>query len=401
MNKFHPFGSTTFTLGQSISSTDSSIILTSFVEPVTGIPYTMALLNTDIAYGTIAPKTTASEFISFTGITQNANGTATLTGVVRGLAKKYPFTTDAAYKLPHSGQTQFIISDMPQIFEEYISLTDDVTVTGIKTFSSSPIVPTGGTGTQVANATDIANAISGASGTATDSIFGTVKLSVAAASVPNPIVVGDNDTRVPTQGENDALVGTSGTAVSGSNKLVDAADATTAKTANKIARRDSNGDVLVSTTPTSGDAAASKTYVDAIKSIFKSGVSVAPTSAGTQTIAHGLGVTPKRVKILAQTYSSGYNFPNTQVQSTGTYDGTNTSTIAYHVDHVGSGYGTGASISTDTINIIFIRTYYDDYSGNSNSSSARISVDATNITLTWSTGTSGAGAFPFMWEAEV
>jgi hypothetical protein len=51
----------------------------------------MALLNTDIVYGTIAPKTSSSEFISFTGITQNADGTATLTGVTRGLAKKYPF----------------------------------------------------------------------------------------------------------------------------------------------------------------------------------------------------------------------------------------------------------------------------------------------------------------------
>lgn len=198
MTLYHPFGSTTYTLGQSISSTDTSIILSSFVEPVTGVPYTMVLINSDIAFGTISPKTSSSEFISFTGITQNANGTATLTGVTRGLAKKYPFASDAAYKLPHSGQSQFIISDMPQVFEKFISLVNDETVDGIKTFTLSPVVPTGGTGTQAANNQDIANAITGISGTATNLTFGTVKLSVAAVSAPNPIVVGDNDPRVPT-----------------------------------------------------------------------------------------------------------------------------------------------------------------------------------------------------------
>ena len=145
MSKYHPFGGTTYNLGSSIGSTDTTILLSSFLEPVTGTPYTMALLNTDIAFATIAPKTTSSEFISFTGITQNSNGTATLTGVTRGLAKKYPFTEDSTYKLPHSGGTQFIISDAPQVFEEYASLPNDNIFTGYNTVPD-PI-----------NSTDIAN----------------------------------------------------------------------------------------------------------------------------------------------------------------------------------------------------------------------------------------------------
>ncbi len=127
---YYPFGAQTFTLSGSISSTATSITLSSFLEPVTGTPYTMALLNTDIVYATIAPKTTSSEFISFTGITQNSDGTATLTGVVRGLAKKYPFTTSSSYKLPHSGQSQFIISDAPQVFVKYGALDNDEVITG-------------------------------------------------------------------------------------------------------------------------------------------------------------------------------------------------------------------------------------------------------------------------------
>lgn len=134
-----PFGAKTYNLASSISSTATSITLSSFQEPVTATPYTMVLIGSDIVYATIAPKTTSSEFISFTGITQNASGTATLTGVTRGLAKKTPFTTDAAYQLPHSGQTQFIISDAPQVFNEYVTLDNDETIVGLKTF------PGGGT----------------------------------------------------------------------------------------------------------------------------------------------------------------------------------------------------------------------------------------------------------------
>ncbi len=130
MSTYNPFGGTTYNLNSSISSTQTSLTLTSFLEPVTGTPYTMDLLNTGIVYATISPKTTSSEFISFTTITQNGDGTATIGGIVRGLAKKYPFTSDSDYKLPHSGQSQFIISDAPQVFKEYGTLSNDEVITG-------------------------------------------------------------------------------------------------------------------------------------------------------------------------------------------------------------------------------------------------------------------------------
>jgi hypothetical protein len=65
-----------------------------------------------------------------------------------------------------------------------------------------------------------------------------------------------------TADEKAALAGQSGTAVSASNKFVDNAMVAEAKTASKIPIRDSNSDILVATTPTAGDAAASKTYTD-------------------------------------------------------------------------------------------------------------------------------------------
>lgn len=132
---YNPAGGKTYTLASSISSTATSITLSSFTLPVSGTLITMAVLNTDIAYGTIGPKTSSAEFISFTGITQNANGTATLTGVTRGLDKVSPFTTNATYKLPHSGQTLFILSDAPQVFNEYAAKRSDNTFTGLNLFS--------------------------------------------------------------------------------------------------------------------------------------------------------------------------------------------------------------------------------------------------------------------------
>ncbi|MBR1146677.1 hypothetical protein [Bradyrhizobium sp. AUGA SZCCT0431] len=70
---------------------------------------------------------------------------------------------------------------------------------------------------------------------ASTTVKGVTKVSVAPASASDPIAVGDNDPRVPTTGENDALVGTSGTP-SSSNKYVTADDVSSAAGSGKIVR---------------------------------------------------------------------------------------------------------------------------------------------------------------------
>lgn len=64
---------------------------------------------------------------------------------------------------------------------------------------------------------------------------GISKLSVAPASPTNPIATGTNDPRIPSQDENDALAGSSGTP-SGSNKYITEDDVKTTPTADKILR---------------------------------------------------------------------------------------------------------------------------------------------------------------------
>lgn len=216
---FNLFGGKTYTLSASISSTQTSITLSSFKVPVSGDNVTMALLNTSIVYGTIDPKTSSSEFISFTGITQNSDGTATLTGVTRGLNKTSPFTEDSDFQLPHSGAAEFICSNPPQVYNQFVAAQNDTTFSGSNTFTATNNftgvikVPTYTSGdTDKAASIGYVNSVAIAGGAdASSTVKGISKLSVDPVSPTNPIAVGDNDTRVPTQSENDALVGTSGT----------------------------------------------------------------------------------------------------------------------------------------------------------------------------------------------
>ncbi len=246
---------TMYLAGSGVIIGATSITVTSLVD-IYGNVLTMTDFGTK-GFITLEPDTNNEEAATFTGITANANGTYTFTGVKTIIAKD-PYTETSGLVRQHSGGTKVVVTDNVGFWNTFANKTNDETITGIWT------APTGGTGAQIATATDIANAVIGASGTATNTTFGTVKLSVAAASVPNPIAVGDNDTRVPTQGENDALVGTSGTP-STTNKYVTNDDTDTAATASKVARRLAGGNLTVVTeTPGNNTTnAASTAFVTA------------------------------------------------------------------------------------------------------------------------------------------
>lgn len=139
---FSPAAGGTYRLRTSIGSTDTSITLSSFKEPITGNAFTMTTLNTDIGYATLDPQSpTRKELISFTGVTQSSDGSAVLTGVSRGLAFQYPYTASSTLRKSHPGQSILILSDAPQVFNEYGRLRSNEIVTGQWTFSTFPITP--------------------------------------------------------------------------------------------------------------------------------------------------------------------------------------------------------------------------------------------------------------------
>lgn len=128
-------GGGTYRLKSSAGLADSTINLSSFKEPVSNLPYTMTYLNTDIGYGTVEPTVPdRSEFISFTGITQNSDGSAQLTGVTRGLTRTprgSSCTASTTLAIRHPAQSTFIYtSDSPCHFAEYAVKRNDETVSG-------------------------------------------------------------------------------------------------------------------------------------------------------------------------------------------------------------------------------------------------------------------------------
>ncbi len=145
---FNPTGGGTYRLQSSISTTQNTITLTSFKEPISGIKYTMSYLNSSIEYGTIDPQNaTSKEFISFTGITQNSDGTALLTGVSRGLGFSYPYTASTTLASSHSGQSIFILSNPPQLTNQYLNMVNGGQVSGLTTFTDPPIMTNAATST--------------------------------------------------------------------------------------------------------------------------------------------------------------------------------------------------------------------------------------------------------------
>ena len=140
LGAFNPTGGGTYRLQSSIGLSDTSLTLSSFKEPISNIPYTMNYLNSSIEYGTLEPSNaTKKEFISFSTITQNSDGSATLGGVTRGLGFSYPYTASSTLQQTHSGQSIFILSNPPQLTNQYANKANNDTITGAWVFTSTAI----------------------------------------------------------------------------------------------------------------------------------------------------------------------------------------------------------------------------------------------------------------------
>lgn len=255
---------TLYLAGSGVVIGATSITLTDLVD-IYGNVLTMADFGS-IGYITLEPDTTNSEAATFTGVTANANGTYTLTGVKTILAKS-PYTQTSGLVRNHAGGTKVVITDNTGFWDTFLNKNNNETVVGLVTFPDGANRPVLAADTDTATSNALVTygqlartAIAGGT-TASTTLLGYVKVSVNPASAASPIAVGDNDGRVPTQSENDALVGTSGTP-SGTNKFVTNDDTDTAATASKIPRRSASGQITVPSTPSSSTDASSKSYVD-------------------------------------------------------------------------------------------------------------------------------------------
>ena len=350
-----------------------------------GVKLTMADFGV-LGYGSIEPGTSGQEEpITFSGITDNGDGTQTLTGIKTQIGKS-PYTQTSGLAISHAGGTTFVVSNTAGFYANFANTGNDETISGVYTFTSPSYPRMDSASTPPSNDAEFATkkyiddvAIAG-SPKATNTVYGIAKLSAAAISSTQPIVVGDNDPRLPNQNENDALAGTSG-APSSVNKYVTNADTSTTVVTLKAVRWDENNKLHASSTTlatVAGDVVAldsnaklpavdgSRLTVigDAYVTTFTKQISDAST---TQTITHNLGRMPKLIKAYYHGWTTGSGFK----MNTG----------AYSVK--GSNYAgiIGANVDTaNTTSLIYINNATGSQTGVINS------VSSTNIIIGWTRG---------------
>ena len=130
--------------GSGISSSATTINLTSFTVPGGDTKYAMSDFG-ELGCGTIEPgNATRQEYVSFTGVTQNSDDTAQLTGVSRGLPPVgYPYTASTTLQRAHAGATQFVLSNSPCFYGFFANRTASTTIQSRWFFDVHPEAQTG------------------------------------------------------------------------------------------------------------------------------------------------------------------------------------------------------------------------------------------------------------------
>jgi len=399
-DNFKPLQAQSFALsGGGAVAGATSIVLKSFTQ-IDGTTITMTNIGTK-GYMTLEPGNgTLEEQISFTGVTQNSNGTATLTGVSTVLFAD-PYTESSGLAKTHAGSTTAILSNTSGFYNQFIAKNDDAVITGQYQFPPGGNINAPVSGTAYITPTNDLEyaskhyvdtvAVQGAP-VASPTTLGIAKLSTAASVPANPIVVGTNDTRVPTQTEADALAGTSGTP-SSSNKYVTNAD-TSATGSGSTIPRGTSGVLDISWIPTGTsankvvelDGSAKLPAVDGSQltnvGVFTSGDTSKDSAdaSTTQNIAHGLGKVPKFVEIIAL----GVGQSSIPVFAITFYNGSAQHSISY--------ISIGSFSASNSFNLAATN-------GN-NIQSGVVTWDATNIIITWTKSGSPTGVFNLLWRAQ-
>lgn len=114
--------------GAGASLGDTSITLKSF-QTIDGVNLAMSDFGS-IGFGTLDPGNGAlEEQISFTGVVQNANGTATLSGV-HSIAFLTPYTSTSGLAKTHAGSTTFVISNTSGFYNQLTAKSNNEVLTG-------------------------------------------------------------------------------------------------------------------------------------------------------------------------------------------------------------------------------------------------------------------------------
>lgn len=129
----------TIALYSSLSSVATTMRITPYPVDLNGVKLTMTDFGSSPTV-TVDPKLrNYEEIIGFTGITDNGDNTATLTGLSRNLVSKSPYTTTGTGK-SHSASALVVFSNNPQMYARFAALENTQSITGIWTFTTTPTI---------------------------------------------------------------------------------------------------------------------------------------------------------------------------------------------------------------------------------------------------------------------
>ncbi len=191
-----PVQDQTFTLiGNGAASGATSIVLQSFKD-ILGVNQAMVSFGT-IGYGTIEPNTTNEDSITFTGITQNSDGTATLTGVNSVLFIS-PFTPYSGLRTSHAGSVPFIITNTSAFTATYANKNN------AETINQNWSVPDPVGNTDIANKEYVLSVVNGGTVTTSNVVVpGTAGATIASG---NFVYLNSDGTWYPTNATTSATV---------------------------------------------------------------------------------------------------------------------------------------------------------------------------------------------------
>lgn len=116
----------------------------------------------------------------------------------------------------------------------------------------------------------------------------------------------------------------------------------------------------------------------------------ATDASTTQNIAHGLGKTPKKVRIVAIAEAITGAGDSVPAFSETVYNGTTQSSVSMYSNGTAFQGGAATVATTFTLNI----------SGSSATQTGVVTFDSTNIIITWTKTGSPTGSYTLLWEAE-
>lgn len=126
----------TYHLYSGESGTATTLRITPYPVDLDGVKLTMTDFGSNPTLTVDPGFKGAEEIESFTGITDNGDNTATLTGLSRDLASKYPYTTTGTGRTHGSGSI-VVFGNNPQIYGRLAAPENTQTWTATQTFAST------------------------------------------------------------------------------------------------------------------------------------------------------------------------------------------------------------------------------------------------------------------------